>query len=190
MISDPLLHRMKILIVDDERVNVFLLQNWLQQNGYSRVQGVMDSRTALETCAAFDPDLILLDLIMPHIDGFAILEALRSGDAVETFLPVVVLTGDISEETKRRALQAGATDFLLKPLNRTEALLRIHNLLESRRVHLLLDNQRAALEDAVRQRTAELRALLAELQSSEGRRSIDLELRQPVAASDAQASDE
>jgi PleD family two-component response regulator len=168
MISDPLLHRMKILVIDDEQVNIVLLQQWLNQNGYSRVQGVTDSRTALETCAAFNPDLILLDLIMPHVDGLAILEALRSGDAVETFLPVVVLTADVNEETKRRALEAGATDFLLKPLNQMEAILRIHNLLESRRAHLLLDNQRAALEEAVRERTAELRALIAELQSSSG----------------------
>ena len=168
MISDPLLHRMKILIIDDEQINVVLLQQWLNQNGYNRIQGVTDSRTALEARAAFNPDLILLDLIMPHIDGLAILEALRSDDPVETFLPVVVLTADVSEETKRRALQAGATDFLLKPLNQTEALLRIRNLLESRRAHLLLDNQRAALEEAVRERTAELRALVAELPSSPG----------------------
>jgi PleD family two-component response regulator len=168
MISDPLLHRMKILIVDDERVNVVLLQHLLQQHGYSRVQGVTDSRAALDTCAAFDPDLILLDLLMPHMDGFAILEALRSGDA-ETFLPVVVLTADISEEAKGRALEAGATDFLVKPFNQTEALLRIRNLLETRRLHLLLDNQRAALEEAVRERTAELRAMIVELQASNQR---------------------
>ena len=168
MISDPLLHRMKILIIDDERVNVVLLQHLLQQQGYSRLQGVTDSRAALDTCAAFDPDLILLDLLMPHMDGFAILEALRSGDA-ETFLPVVVLTADISEEAKGRALEAGATDFLVKPFNQTEALLRIRNLLETRRAHLLLDNQRSALEEAVRERTAELRAMIVELQASNQR---------------------
>ena len=125
-----------------------------------------NSRKALETCAAFDPDLILLDLIMPHVDGFAILEALRSGDASESFLPIVVLTADISEEAKGRALEAGATDFLVKPVSQTEALLRIRNLLETRRAHLLLDNQRSALEEAVRERTAELRAMIVELRAS------------------------
>ena len=168
MISESLLHRMKILIIDDERINVVLLERLLQQSGYCRVVGVTDSRKALETCATFDPDLILLDLIMPHVDGFAILETLRSGDASETFLPIVVLTADMSEEAKGRALEAGATDFLVKPLTQTEALLRIRNLLEIRRVHILLENQRAALEEAVRERTAELRAMIAELRANQG----------------------
>jgi PleD family two-component response regulator len=158
MFSEQLLHRMKILIVDDERLNVVMLERWLQHNGYKRVRGVTDSRTALETYTAFDPDLILLDLIMPHVDGFAILEALRSGDPEETFLPVIVLTADLSEEAKQHALEAGATDFLVKPFNQTEALLRIRNLLEIRRVHLLLDNQRAALEEALRERGSGLQA--------------------------------
>jgi PleD family two-component response regulator len=159
MISEPLLHRMKILIIDDERLNVVMLQHWLQRHGYNRVTGVTDSRTALETYNVFNPDIILLDLIMPHVDGFGILEALRSGEPVETFLPVIVLTADSSEEAKRHALEAGATDFLVKPFNQTEALLRIRNLLEIRRVHLLLDNQRAALEEALRERrTADLEA--------------------------------
>jgi PleD family two-component response regulator len=158
MISEPLLHRMKILIVDDERLNVVMLQHWLQRNGYNRVRGVTDSRVALETYTTFNPDLILLDLIMPHVDGFAILEALRSEEPIETFLPVIVLTADLSEEAKQHALEAGATDFLVKPFNQTEALLRIRNLLEIRRVHLLLDNQRAALEEALRERTVDLGA--------------------------------
>src|SRR5712691_2237459 len=101
---DPELHRMKILIIDDEPSNVALLEDLLRENGYTRIQSVTDSRTALETFATFQPDLILLDLLMPHVDGFAILEALRSCDAVETFLPIVVLTQDVNEETKRRAL--------------------------------------------------------------------------------------
>jgi PleD family two-component response regulator len=164
MISEPLLHRMKILVVDDDRMTVTLLEQVLQRHGYSRVMGITDSRHALETCAGFDPDLILLDLIMPEVDGFAILEALRS-DAAEDFLPIVVLTGDVSEEAKARALDDGATDFLVKPVSQTEALLRIRNLLETRRLHVLLENQRSALEEAVRDRTAELRGTIAELQA-------------------------
>ena len=163
MITEPLLHRMKILIIDDDRMTVTLLEQLLQRHGYSRVMGITDSRQALETCAAFDPDLILLDLIMPEIDGFAILETLRSVVS-EQFLPIVVLTGDTTEETKARALEAGATDFLVKPVSQAEALLRIRNLLETRRLNVVLRNQRSALEDAVRERTAELREKIAQLE--------------------------
>ena len=163
MISEPLLHRMKILVIDDERMTVTLLEQLLQRNGYTRVFGITDSRKALETCETFDPDLILLDLIMPKVDGFELLEALRA-DTTETFLPIVVLTADITEEAKARALEAGATDFLVKPVSKTETLLRIRNVLETRRLTQLLENQRAALEEAVRQRTAQLRGTVAELQ--------------------------
>jgi putative two-component system response regulator len=165
MNPDPLLHHMKILVVDDEPVNAALLDDMLRGGGYHRVRAVIDSRIALDVFKAFNPDLVLLDLMMPHVDGFAILEALRSGDS-ETFLPVVVLTADVNAETKRRALEAGATDFLLKPFDHTEVLLRIHNLLESRRAHVLLDNQRAAFEDAVRERSSQLRDTAAELEKA------------------------
>ena len=92
-------------------------------------------------------------------DGFAVLETLRSSDASEDFLPIVVLTADVTEESKVRALEAGATDFLVKPVSPAEALLRIRNLLERRRLHVILENQRSALEEAVRARTVELRAV-------------------------------
>src|SRR6266487_3766193 len=164
MISEPLLHRMKILVVDDDRMTVTLLEQLLQRYGYSRVMGIANSREALATCAAFDPDLIMLELIMPEMDGFAILEALRP-DAPESFLPIVVLTADVSEEAKARALGAGATDFLVKPVSQTEALLRIRNLLETRRSALaqLLPTQSADFQAA--REGAELRGTIAELQA-------------------------
>jgi DNA-binding response OmpR family regulator len=112
--------------------------------------------------------LVLLDLIMPDVDGFAVLDALRS-DASEDFLPIIVLTGDVSEESKARALDAGATDFLVKPVSQTEALLRIRNLLEMRRLYVAAENQRLAMEDAVRERTAELHETIAELQAANQR---------------------
>ena len=159
---------MKILVIDDDELSVTLLKQFLQRQGYTRVMSVTDSQKALETCAAFDPDLILLDLIMPGMDGFAVLEALRA-DVSERFLPVVVLTADITEASKARALEAGATDFLVKPVSQTEALLRIRNLLETRRLNVLLRNQRAALEEAVRERTVELREKIAELEATNHR---------------------
>src|SRR6266849_6043271 len=143
MISEPLLHKMKILVVDDDRMTVTLLEQLLQRHGYRCVLGITDSRNAVDTCTNFDPDLILLDLIMPEVDGFAILEALRS-DASERFLPIVVSTGDVGEDAKARALEAGATDFLVEPVSQTEALLRNRNLLETRRLNVVLRNQRAA----------------------------------------------
>jgi PleD family two-component response regulator len=165
MVTEQLLHQMKILVVDDDRMSVNLLEQLLQRHGYTRVLSVTDSRSAVETCLAFDPDLLLLDLIMPEVDGFAILEALRA-DAAEDFLPIVVLTGDTAEESKERALEAGATDFLVKPVSQTEALLRIRNLLEMRRLYVALENQRAALEEAVLERTSELRGTISELESA------------------------
>jgi putative two-component system response regulator len=150
-----LLSQMKIVVIDDEPVNIGLLVAMLAEGGYARIKTVADSRLALETCASFEPDLVLLDLMMPHVDGFTILESLRAA-AGEAFLPVIVLTADINETTKLRALRAGATDFLLKPFDRLEVLLRMSNLLETRRLHLRLDTQVAAYADAVRQRTSEL----------------------------------
>ena len=157
--------KMKILVIDDEPSNVALLEDILSEAGYKQVRCITDSRLALDTCYTFAPDLILLDLMMPHVDGFAILHSLRSaGDDI--FLPVIVLTADANEETKRAALSAGATDFLLKPLDYLEVLLRIANLLEMRRLHVQLDTQRAALEDALRERSLELREAHLHLESA------------------------
>jgi PleD family two-component response regulator len=159
------LAKMKILIIDDEPVNVALLEEILAENEYTRFESITDSKLALDACKTLQPDLVLLDLMMPPPDGFAVLESLRV-DAGDVFFPVVVLTADTSDGSKRRALAAGATDFLLKPFDHVEVALRIRNLLKSRRAHLLLDNQRAALEEAVSERTSELRATIVELQKT------------------------
>jgi len=155
--------KMKILIVDDEPANVALLEDMLGEQGYTHLKSTTDSRLVLELCHEFDPDLILLDLFMPHLDGFAVLESLRA-DRSEIYLPIIVLTADVNEDSKRRALHCGATDFLNKPLDHIEVLLRIRNLLETRRIYQLLDNRRAALEDSVHARTSELQAARAALE--------------------------
>lgn len=161
-----LFSKMKIVVIDDEPANVALLEAMLAEGGYTRVKTVSDSRLAMETCISFEPDLVLLDLMMPHVDGFTVLESLRAS-AGESFLPVIVLTADANEATKLRALRAGATDFLLKPFDQLEVLLRMSNLLETRRLHLQLDMQLAAYADAVRQRTSELREAQLQLQKIE-----------------------
>jgi putative two-component system response regulator len=118
----------KILLIDDEPVNTALLEAILADNGYVNIGSINDSRIALQTCNSLSPDLILLDLMMPYFDGIAILRALRS-EPDKARLPVMVLTADETESTRLRALDAGATDFMLKPFDLTELLLRIKNLL-------------------------------------------------------------
>ena len=164
--NSALYAKMKILVVDDEPANVALLEDMLFEGGYARVKSVTDSRLAMEICETFEPDLVLLDLMMPHVDGFTILESMRA-TARESFFPVIVLTADANESTKLRALRAGATDFLLKPFDQLEVLLRMTNLLETRRLHLQLDMKMAAFEDAVRERTSELREAQMQLHGVE-----------------------
>src|SRR6266404_7904902 len=161
-----LFSKMKIVVIDDEPANVALLEAMLAEGGYTRVKTVVDSRLAMETCVSFEPDLVLLDLMMPHVDGFTILESLRAA-AGESFLPIIVLTADANESTKLRALRAGATDFLLKPFDQLEVLLRIGNLLEMRRLHVQLDMQRAALEVALHTKSLELREEQLRLRKAE-----------------------
>ena len=125
-----------ILIVDDEPANVALLERTLRRAGYSSVRGTTDPSEALAVGTAIKPDLILLDLHMPLVDGFAILRALGETQPADAFLPVLVLTADATDGAKHRALRAGATDFLTKPFDITEVELRIRNLLTTRRLHL------------------------------------------------------
>ena len=148
--------KLKILVIDDESANAELLQAILMDTGYEHVKAITDSRLALDVCQTFEPDLILLDLMMPHVDGFTILEALRS-EPDGASLPVIVLTADESKETKQRVLNAGANDFILKPFDLAEVLLRIENLLVLRDRNLQLKTPRAALEVALQATTLESR---------------------------------
>jgi putative two-component system response regulator len=131
----------RILVVDDERINVVLLERILEQAGYTNVMSTTDSRQAAALYDEFEPDLILLDLHMPGLDGFAVMEQLEGRISSDNFLPILILTADIRPEIKRRALAAGAKDFVTKPFDRTEVLLRIQNLLESRFLYLRTDRQ-------------------------------------------------
>lgn len=146
----------RILIVDDEAANVMLLEHILEGEGYHNHESVLDSRQVLPMFLACPPDLILLDIRMPHLDGFAVMNQLRHRIAESAFLPIVVLTADVTSETKKAALEAGASDFLTKPIDVTEVLLRIKNLLRTRSLHVQVQNQNQILEDRVRERTREL----------------------------------
>ncbi len=154
---DPaLLRDRRILVVDDEASNVSALLRLLGRSGYRSVRGITDPRETLDELADFEPDLLLLDLRMPHLDGFQVLEALRGVVPADEYLPVLVLTGDLSPEVREQALSAGARDFITKPFDLTEVLLRIKNLLEARILHLALRDTNRNLEDRVQERTREL----------------------------------
>ncbi len=146
----------RILIVDDEAPNVRLMEEILTRAGYEHVRSTTDALTVLRLFDQLQPDLVLLDLHMPHLDGFAIMEQLKTRIPPDTFLPILVLTGDISSAARKRALSGGAKDFVNKPLDAGEILLRIRNLLETRALHLEIQGQKEVLEDKVRERTAEV----------------------------------
>ncbi len=145
----------RILLVDDERANVLLLERILQKAGYCNIRSSTDPTSVLGLVEEFRPDLLLLDLKMPGLDGFEILELLGTG-AHGRDLPVLVLTADATKDAKRRALAAGARDFLTKPLDVDEVLLRIANMLDIRSLTMELRAKNATLEDRVTERTREL----------------------------------
>jgi putative two-component system response regulator len=146
----------RILIVDDQVENVLLLEQALRGAGYGNLESATDSRKVLAAFTRFEPDLVALDLRMPHLDGYALLKEFRSVVPAGTFVPVLVLTADNSRKAKQEALGLGAKDFLTKPIDVAEALLRIYNLLETRWLHVELQKYSETLEEKVRIRTEEL----------------------------------
>jgi putative two-component system response regulator len=152
----------RIMIVDDEEPNVRLLERVLRDAGFGNTISTTDPREVLGLFEECEPDLILLDLLMPHLDGFALMEKLRELIPRASFLPIIVLTADATDTTKRRALAAGAKDFLTKPLDIQEVVLRIKNMLETRSLHLQLQAHNELLAERVRLRTHELEEAQAE----------------------------
>jgi diguanylate cyclase (GGDEF)-like protein len=145
----------RILIVDDSEVNVKLLEYMLAGAGYVSVSSTTDSRRVFELYKEHRYDIILLDLNMPHMDGFQVMESLKTIET-EGYLPVLVVTAEPGH--KLRALQAGAKDFVSKPIDQTEVLTRVHNMLEIRLMHKDLRNRNESLTLQVSEQTAELRA--------------------------------
>ena len=154
MVAESDILNASILIVDDQESNVSLLEQLLREAGYACVASTMNPR---EVCALHRKnryDLILLDLQMPGMDGFEVMEGLKTNDA-DGYLPVLVLTAQPGH--KLRALQAGAKDFISKPFDLVEVKTRIHNMLEVRLLYKRLENYSKVLEQTVQERTAELR---------------------------------
>ncbi len=144
----------KILIVDDQEVNVILLTHLLTSSGYTSISSTTDSRTVCDLYRQHRYDLILLDLNMPHMNGFEVMESLKSIEK-EGYLPVLVITAE--PEKKVRALEIGARDFISKPFDQIEVMTRIRNMLEVRLLHKTLHSYNDILEQLVQHRTAELR---------------------------------
>lgn len=148
-----------ILVVDDNPVNVELLLQLLEDDGYKKVRGESDPRQLADLFAKKLPDLLLLDIRMPYLDGYQVLELLKS-QWQQGGPPVIVLSAQIDAKTRLRALNLGVRDFISKPFERLEVLQRIHNTLE---LHFLLRQRMSRaeqLENLVIQRTADLQRLV------------------------------
>jgi CheY-like chemotaxis protein len=157
----------RFLVIDDEPVSASAVEISLAAAGQEDVLIVNDPREAVEAFREYRPDIILLDISMPVMDGFQVLEEIRKLIPPDDRIPVIVITADPMETTRRRALAAGASDFLTKPFGSTELRLRVHNLLETRFLHLGLREQNRRLEERVTARTQELEAALNDLRQTQ-----------------------
>ncbi|HEY4262576.1 MAG TPA: HD domain-containing phosphohydrolase [Schlesneria sp.] len=153
--QDESLLNAKILIVDDEPINVKVCQKYLHELGYKKCIGLTDSTRTIAVILEERPDVIILDVMMPIVSGVDILKLIRRHDEL-AHLPVLILTASADRTTKLTVLNLGATDFLTKPIDPSEMAPRIRNVLSVKRYHDSLRNHAQALEEAVRQRTAEL----------------------------------
>ena len=152
----PAVKSARIMVVDDEPADVRLLERLLEVADFTNVVSTTESSKVVALCAEAEPDLIVLDLHMPDLDGFEVMGMLTPWTRGSTRLPVLVTTADIAPDTKRRALAAGARDILTKPLDPSEVVVRIENLLEIRIAQLELRRENKALEDDARERTRAL----------------------------------
>lgn len=145
----------RLLVVDDEAANVEVLIRTLTRAGFTRVESTTDSREVASLYIQHRPDLILLDLHMPHLDGLDVMDQLNE-IAEASYLPILILSGDLTPEARREALSRGAKDFVNKPFQADELLLRIKTLLETRILYIQIQSQNQLLEAKVRERTREL----------------------------------
>lgn len=146
----------RILIVDDEEDNVQLVRRILEADGFTEIRSTNDPREVADRVEDFDPDLIMMDIVMPHMSGHEVLHRLREPDLHDPSRPVLVLTSDHSRQAQREAWQAGSKDYVTKPLSPSEVRMRVRNLIETRLLHLELKQHNDLLEHRVQERTAEL----------------------------------
>lgn len=144
-----------ILIIDDEPLNIKLLAKILQASGYRIIHGISDSREALSVYQEVNPDLVLLDLRMPHKDGYQVLEELMAVSQ-DVFVPVLILSAVQEQSARVKALEMGAHDFIIKPFDHEEVLNRISNVLNLKFLYTDLETEKATLEKKVLERTRDL----------------------------------
>jgi signal transduction histidine kinase len=146
----------KILIIDDQVANTELLENFLRINHFDNYRTINDSRKAIDEIQAYQPDLLLLDIMMPYVSGIDILNELRSAGILDSPMRVMVLTADATKETLKEVLKSGAHDMLRKPFDFVEFELRIRNLMHTNTLMKKLNDQALHLSELVDQRTEEL----------------------------------
>ncbi|PIQ95865.1 MAG: two-component system response regulator [Nitrospinae bacterium CG11_big_fil_rev_8_21_14_0_20_56_8] len=155
MIDEEEILHSRLLIVDDEKANVLLLEEALKHKGYTSVRSTTDPLRACKIYVECRPDLVLLDLRMPRMDGFQVMAELRRIEK-NSYVPILVLTAQTDYTSRMRALDAGAKDLLGKPFDLLEVFSRIRNILEVRLLHNQIQNQNRILETRVQERTREL----------------------------------
>lgn len=167
MIPEPAV-AVRVLVVDDEAANVVLLERILRRQGYADIISTTDPREAIRLYRERGADVVLLDLHMPGLDGFGVMRELEALRPADELLPVVVITADVTPDTRNRALSAGATDFITKPIDITEVQLRVSNLARTRVLHERVRQQKVAYE---RELDAQAALLAAEEQARRDRRT-------------------
>lgn len=165
--NDTTLKEAHILMLDDDVGSTCLMENFLNRIGYTQLRILNDPKRLFDQMEDFRPDLLLLDLNMPGLSGFEILDVLRKERPQDEQIPILVLTGEATAKNKRRALAAGATDLLVKPFDTSELSTRIWNLLQARFLQLETEEHNRLLEDRVRERTGELEKALADLHATQ-----------------------
>ena len=176
--------RARVLVVDDEEPNVALLKSLLKKAGYRTVESTTDAREAVSMVHRFEPDLVLLDLHMPHLDGYEVLTQLAPVIDAPVPLPILVLTADITPEARQRALALGASDFLSKPFKLAELVMRISNLVDTRLRQLDLSRQVTLMRsnlDPAGGEAADRRRLHRRIEDTVERRAITIAF-QPIVA--------
>lgn len=159
----------KFLIVDDQEYNVTLLERMLARAGFKHVYSTMDPSQVSHMLLEINPDIVLLDMHMPGMDGLQVLKIIREQTEADSYLPVLMLSADVTSEMKQQGLQAGVNDFVTKPFDRSEVLLRIQNLLKTRQLHIQIQQHKITLEERVRERTEELQKAQHEILQLLGR---------------------